>query len=331
LKPLVKISGKEWSVARFFSESDVKQVLTVEMALEAVASAHRDLSSGLALDTPRARSRLPQTVLHILQGALPAQGVLGYKAYTSNRSGNRFLVHLFDAASGRLRAVLESDYLGMIRTGATSGLAAQTLARPDSKVAGVFGAGWQAEGHVRAICAALPLERVKVFSRHADTLQAFCKRLSEITGIAVEPAGSAEETVRGSDLLGTVTTAAQPLFDAEWLEPGTHINAAGSNALIRQELSEAVLKRCDLVCVDSIPTALAEAGDLLPLLEKGRLHPRQMVELGDVLIGRHPGRQKGEQISVFESQGMAIQDLAVALRVVAVAEAAGLGVELPMQ
>jgi alanine dehydrogenase len=319
------------NMALFLSEADVKQVLTMEMALEGVESAHRDLSLGQALDTPRARSRLPQTVLHILQGALPAQGVLGYKAYTSNRSGNRFLVHLFDAASGRLRAIIESDYLGMIRTGATSGLAARWLARPDSKVAGVFGAGWQAEGHVRAICAALPLEQVKVFSRKADKLQAFCQRLSAQTGVAVVPAASAEETVRGSDLLGTVTTAALPLFEAEWLEPGTHINAAGSNALIRQELSEATLKRCDLIVVDSVPTALAEAGDLLPLLEKGRLHPRQMVELGEVIIGRHAGRNSNEQITVFESQGMAIQDLAVALRVLQAAEAQGLGTPLPLQ
>lgn len=317
-------------MAVFLSEADVKQVLTMDMALDGVESAHRDLSLGQAVDTPRARSRLPQTVLHILQGALPAQGVLGYKAYTSNRSGNRFLVHLFDAASGKLRAVIEADYLGMVRTGATSGLAARYLARPGTQVAGVFGSGWQAEGHVRAICAALPLTLVKVFSRKADKLQAFCQRLSDSTGVAVVPAESAEATVRGSDLIGTVTTAAQPLFEADWLEPGAHINAAGSNALIRQEVSEAALKRCELICVDSVPTALAESGDLLPLLEKGRLHARQLVELGDIIIGRHPGRTSPQEITVFESQGMAIQDLAVALRVLAAAEQAGLGVELPM-
>lgn len=318
-------------MALFLTENDVKQLLTVPMALEAVESAHRDLALGQAQDTPRARTRLPQTVLHILQGALPAQGVIGYKAYTTNRSGNRFKVHLFDAASGRLLAIIEADYLGMIRTGAVSGLAARSLARPDAKVAGVFGAGWQAEGHVRAICAALPLEQVKVFSRNREKLADFCLRLSALTGVAVLPAASAEETVRGSALVGTVTTATQPLFDADWLEPGTHINAAGSNALIRQELSEATLKRCSLIAVDAVPTALAEAGDLLPLLEKGRLHARQLVELGDIIAGKHPGRTSAEQITVFESQGMAIQDLAVALRVVAAARERGLGQELPME
>ena len=318
-------------MALFLTENDVKQVLTVTMALEAVESAHRDLALGQAQDTPRARTRLPQTVLHILQGALPAQGVLGYKAYTSNRSGNRFLVHLFDAATGSLLAVIEADYMGMIRTGAASGVAAKWLARPDAKVAGVFGAGWQAEGHVRAICAALPLERVKIFSRKADKLAAFCRRMSEVTGVLVVPAASAEDAVRGSDLIGTITTAAQPLFDADWLEPGTHINAAGSNALIRQELSEATLKRAALIAVDAVPTALAEAGDLLPLLEKGRLHSRQLVELGDIIIGQRAGRTSTEQITVFESQGMAIQDLAVGLRVLAAARECGLGVELPLK
>lgn len=318
-------------MALFLSENDVKNLLTVEMALEAVESAHRDLANGLAIDTPRARSRLPQTVLHILQGALPAQGVIGYKAYTSNKSGNRFLVHLFDAATGRLKAVIEADYLGMIRTGAASGVAARWLARPDSTVAGVFGSGWQAEGHVRAICAALPLEIVKVFSRKADKLQGFCRRMSETTGVTVVPAESAEETVRGSDVIGTVTTAALPLFDAAWLEPGVHINAAGSNSLIRQELSEAAVRRCDLITVDAVPTALAEAGDLLPVLEKGRLHARQLVELGEVIVGRHVGRASAHQITLFESQGMAIQDLAVALRVLVAAEAKGLGQTIPME
>ncbi|MCE1239276.1 MAG: ornithine cyclodeaminase family protein [Azonexaceae bacterium] len=318
-------------MAVFLTENDVKQVLTVDMALAGVESAHRDLALGQAVDTPRQRSRLPQTVLHILQGALPAQGVLGYKAYTSNRSGNRFLVHLFDAGSGQLKAVIEADYLGMMRTGAASGVAARWLARPDATVAGVFGSGWQAEGHVRAICAALPLETVKVVGRKVDKLQSFCARMSELTGRRIVPAADAEDAVRDADLVGTVTTAAQQLFDAEWLKPGAHINGAGSNALIRQELSEATVRRCSLIAVDTVATALAEAGDLLPLLEKGRLHARQLVELGDIIVGRHAGRSDGGQVTLFESQGLAIQDLALALRVLEAAQAQGLGREIPLQ
>ncbi len=318
-------------MALFLTENDVKQVLTATMALEAVESAHRDLALGLASDTPRARSRLPQTALHILQGALPAQGVLGYKAYTSNRSGNRFLVYLFDAATGAMQAVIEADYLGMMRTGAASGMATRWLAREDAEVVGVFGAGWQAEGHIRALCAARPVRLVKVFSRKRDRLEAFCAKMRELTGVEVIAVSSSEEVVKGSDILGTVTTASLPLFEAEWVAHGTHINAAGSNALIRQEISEALLRRCSLISVDSVPTALAEAGDLLPLMEKGRLQARQLVEIGEIIVGHRPGRSSGAEITIFESQGLAIQDLALGLRVLDAARRRGLGSELPLK
>lgn len=318
-------------MALFLTEQDVRQVLDMPMALAAVESAHRSLSEGEAIDIPRARTRLPQTALHILQGALPGDGVIGYKAYTSNRSGVRFLVHLFDAESGSLQAILEADFLGMMRTGAASGVAAKWLARQDASVAGVFGSGWQAEGHVEAICTVLPsIKTVKVFGRKRDKLEAFCNHMQPRIAANLLAMDSAEETVRGSDIIGTVTTAATPLFDADWVAAGTHINAAGANALIRQEISEATVKRCDLICVDAVATALAEAGDLLPLLEKGRLHSRQLIELGDIITGRAKGRVDPGQITLFESQGMAVQDLALAARVVSAAKALGLGTRLPL-
>ena len=313
----------------FLNETDVRQLLTMPLALDAVEEAHSELSLARAVDVPRQRTRLPQTALHLLQGAMPGRDAIGYKAYTSNRSGVRFLVHVFSAATGGLRVVLEADFLGMMRTGAASGVATRWLARPDAEILGVFGAGWQAEGHLEAIAAVRPLRRVKVFSRNAERLAAFCSKMAERLKIEVVPASSAEETVRGSDIVSTITTSAAPLFEAAWLSPGTHINAAGSNSLIRREVGEDVLKVCRPIVVDSVDTALKEAGDLLPAMEKGRLSERQLVELGDVIVGRHPGRSTADEITLFESQGMAIQDLAVALRVVLAAEAQGLGTPLP--
>ncbi len=300
------------------------------LALEAVESAHCALARGEAVDVPRQRTKLPRTMLHILQGALPGDNVIGYKAYTSNRSGVRFLVHLFAADSGILEAVIEADFLGMMRTGAASGLASRLLARPEARVAGVFGAGWQARGHVEALCVALPgLERISVFARDRERLAAFCREQSERLQRNIVPAASARETVEGSDIVGTVTTAASPLFEAEWLNPGAHINAAGSNSLLRRELSPQCVARCDLIAVDSVDTALKEAGDLVPALEMGRLSARQLVELGDILTGRHPGRMTSESITLFESQGLAVQDLALARKVVALAREQALGTELP--
>ena len=170
---------------------------------------------------------------------------------------------------------------------------------------------------------------IKVFARHADKLAAFCTKMSERLQLDVVAAASPEETVRESDIVSTITTASTPLFDAAWLSPGTHVNGAGSNSVIRREIGEDVLKVCKPIVVDSVDTALKEAGDLLPLLEKGRLSERQMVELGDILIGAQPGRTSPEQITVFESQGMAIQDIAVAVRLEALARERGLGVALP--
>ena len=316
-------------MALFLNENDVRQLLTMPLTLDAVEEAHKELSLNNAIDIPRQRTRLPQTALHILQGALPGRDAIGYKAYTSNRSGVRFLVHVFSAASGVLRVVLEADYLGMMRTGAASGVATKWLARPDAEVLGVFGAGWQAEGNIEAVAAVRKLRKVKVFARKAERLAAFCTKMSDRLGIDVVPAASAEETVRGSDIVSTITTASSPLFDAAWLSPGTHINAAGSNSLIRREVGEDVLKICRPIVVDSIETALKEAGDLLPVLEKGRLSERQLVELGEVILGRHPGRSKPEDITLFESQGMAVQDIAVAVRLEALAREQGLGIELP--
>jgi ornithine cyclodeaminase len=153
--------------------------------------------------------------------------------------------------------------------------------------------------------------------------------MSERIGVDVVAADSPEETVRASDIVSTITTSATPLFDADWLSPGTHINAAGSNSLIRRELGEDVLKRCRTIVVDSVDAALHEAGDLLPLFEKGRLHARQLLELGDVIAGHRDGRLAAEDITLFESQGMAIQDLGVAARLDVLARERGLGVELP--
>ena len=313
----------------FLNETDVRQLLTMPLALDAVEEAHSELSLARAVDVPRQRTRLPQTALHLLQGAMPGRDAIGYKAYTSSRSGVRFLVHVFSAATGGLRVVLEADFLGMMRTGAASGVATRWLARPDAEILGVFGAGWQAEGHLEAIAAVRPLRRVKVFSRNVERLVAFCSKMAERLKIEVVPASSAEETVRGSDIVSTITTSAMPLFEAAWLSPGTHINAAGSNSLIRREVGEDVLKLSRPIVVDSVDSALKEAGDLLPAMEKGRLSERQLVELGDVIVGRHPGRSTADEITLFESQGMAIQDISLAVRLEALARERGIGVELP--
>lgn len=316
-------------MAIYLNEAEVGSLLDMTMAMEAVEAVMASHAHGETVDFPRQRVRLPSSITHLLQGGVPAVNLTGLKVYTSAGGRARFWVHLFDATNGDPVAVLEADRLGMTRTGAAGGVAAKWLARPDASVAGVFGAGWQAQGQVLALCAARPIERVKVFARNAERLASFCAQMSRETGREVVPAASAEETVRGSDVVVTITTSPKPLFDADWLEAGCHINAAGSNSLARQELSEAAVRRADVICVDSREVAVKEAGDLMPLLEKGRTQPGRWVELGEVVAGIRPGRTDARQITLFESQGMAIQDIALAARVLALALERGMGSALP--
>lgn len=316
-------------MALFLSEAAVKELLSMDLALEAVETAHRAHALGRAIDVPRQRTRVPTASLHILQGALLDEGVMGYKAYTASKEGTRFLVHLFDAVSGRLQAVIEADYLGMMRTGAAGGVAAKYLARPEAATVGIIGAGWQAQSQLAALCRVRPIRRVKLYSRDAEKRRAASADFAGRFGIEVIPVESAETAVRDSDIVVTITTSATPVLMGEWLSAGTHINAAGSNALIRRELDEKAVGKASLVCVDSRATALREAGDLLPALEKGRLHEGQLIELGAVVAGIQPGRCSPEAITLFESQGMAIQDLAVAVRLLRLARARQLGAELP--
>src|SRR5258707_10436076 len=264
----------------------------------------------------------------MVRGGGPSAKVLGYKAYTSSREGVRFLVYAFNAERGNLDVVVEANYMGMMRTGAAGGVAAKWLARADAKVAGIFGSGWQAQGQLEALAAVRRLERVKVFSRNAEKVARFCDRMGKKLSLDVTPAASAVDAVRGSDVVVTITTSATPVFDGEWLGPGTHVNAAGSNSLLRREIDETTVLRSRPVVVDSRPSAMKEAGDLLPALEKGRLHAGALVELGEVIAGTRAGRTTPDQITLFESQGMAMQDLVIAAQLARMARERGVGVEV---
>jgi ornithine cyclodeaminase len=174
------------------------------------------------------------------------------------------------------------------------------------------------------------IRQVRVFSRDAEKRRAAAADFSRRFGIEVIPAESPEQAVRASDIVVTITTSATPVFEGTWLAEGSHVNAAGANALIRREIDEKSIARASLVCVDSRATALAECGDLLPALEKGRLHAGQWVELGEVVAGVRPARQSAQQITLFESQGMAIQDLALGMRLLHLGRERGVGQELAL-
>jgi ornithine cyclodeaminase/alanine dehydrogenase-like protein (mu-crystallin family) len=268
-------------------------------------------------------------MLHFMAASLPASGFLGYKTYTVFPNRVRFTVHLHSSESGELLAVIEADRLGQIRTGAASGVATRWMARVDTSTVGMIGTGKQARTQLEAVCQVRPANQVLVFGRSAEKLTAFCAQAQEKLGIKCRAAQSAEDVVENADILITMTNSTSPVFPGEKLKLGTHINAAGSNFLIRRELDETCIRRCRSIVVDSKEQAKLECGEFLGPLEKGRLTWDQIRELSEVVTARALPRTGPQDITLFKSLGVALEDVAVAAKVYQLALEQNLGTKIP--
>lgn len=311
-------------------EADVRSILTMADAVASVEAATRAHGLAEARNLPRERVKLPRGTLHILAGADSSLGVVGLKAYTSFRDGNRFLILLYSAENGRLLALLESDYLGMLRTGAASGVATKYLARQNADTLALFGSGWQARGQLLGIAAVRPLRQVRVYSRDPERRAAFVAEMAGQVAAELVACDSPTSALEGASIVATATTAREPVFPGDAVEAGVHVNAAGSNALIRREIDERLVRRADLVVVDSRSQAREECGDLLVPAERGWLDWELLPELREIVAGRAPGRQRDEEITLFESQGLGLQDVAVAAHVYQRALDAQVGQEIDL-
>jgi ornithine cyclodeaminase/alanine dehydrogenase-like protein (mu-crystallin family) len=311
----------------FLTEREVTDLLDMPSVLDAVEAILRQHAEGKATNRARRRVALEKTGLNVMFAGAPEIGALGVKAYTVARSGARFYTMLFDPESGELLAQMQSDKLGQMRTGAASGVAAKHLAREDASTLGIYGAGWQAEGQLEAIAAAKKLERVIVHSRTEEKRKAFAEKMGEKLGMEIETTAAAEEPA-AQDIVVTVTSSRQPVLKGEWLKPGAHVNAAGSNFLMKAEIDREVAKRASLVAIDSREELGLEAGNLLSALETGTVLPEAVRELGSIIAGHVPGRRSPEDITLFSSQGLALEDLAVARLVYDRAKERGIGHEM---
>lgn len=315
---------------RYLTENDVRQLLTMKDAVGLVEAALKARAEGRAIDVPRVRAHAPQGTLHVLEAVAYDLNRIGYKAYYSSSTGTRFHVHLYDLAKGPLEAMVEANYLGIVRTGAASGVATRYLAKEDASILACIGAGRQAVGQIEAVCEVRKIREVRVWSRRIERAREFCDLLSGRLKVDMRPIASAAEAVRGADIVNVMTKAAEPVLLGEWLEHGQHINAAGSNSLMRRELDLDAVKRTDYITVDSRGTARNECGDLFPAVEKGLCAWDTLTEIGDVAAGRAPRRSTREEITLYESHGMGIQDLYVAHSLVELAKARNVGVDLPV-
>jgi len=292
----------------YLTEDDVRRLLPVSECVRLMREVFERLAAGEALNQPRRRLILPtHSVLHYM--AASDGRYFGAKIYASNpRRGAYFLFLLYAAADAQPLAILEANHLGQIRTGAASGFATALLARPDARTVGIIGSGFQAFTQLEAMLGVRRLTSVTVWSRSAENRAAFAGRCSHF-GIPITAAATAEEAVRGADIVITATNSKDPVLEDAWIAPGTHINAMGSNQAARRELPAELVRRADLVVVDNREQARMEAGDLV--LALGVEQWSRTVELQEIVAGRQ-GRTSPHQITIFKSIGIAAEDVRAA-------------------
>lgn len=287
----------------YITEEQVRKNLSVPDCIKVL----REAFSHSYVNIPRYRLKSTNALLHVMSASIPDLGIIGLKTYTTTKDGNTFVVLLFQEKSGELLAVVEADSLGQIRTGAASGLATDLLARQDAKVAAIIGTGYQAETQLLAIQSVRDFKETRVFSRSPQNREEFAKRMEyQIRGKLIIT-DSAEVAVRDADVICTITGSKEPVLHSAWLKPGCHINAAGSNWATKRELDPETVRKCNFICVDHREQSRIESGDLVDVIEDWD----RIAELADVVKGL-PGRTAPDQVTLFKSNGIALEDIAAA-------------------
>ncbi|WP_448592260.1 ornithine cyclodeaminase family protein [Thermoflexus hugenholtzii] len=309
----------------FFTAEDIRRALPMREAIEAMRAAFIAFSEGRAHIPQRLSISIPEQegITLVMPGYVPpdALGLKVVSVFPRNPARGlptlSALVVMLDPETGAPAALLDGAFLTAWRTGAASGLATDLLARPDAESLALIGAGAQARTQLLAVAAVRSLRRVRVYSRTPARAQALIEEMRGREGIPedIAVAPTPEAAVAEADIVCTATNSSVPVFDGQALRPGTHINAIGSFTLEMRELDEETFRRAARVVVDSRAAALAEAGEVVWAIRQGILREADLVELGEIAAGRRPGRERPEEITLFKSVGLAVQDLVAAQRV----------------
>lgn len=306
----------------YLSEEDVAQLAEPADAVPVIEACFRRMAAGAVEVMPRRRFAVEGGYFAVMAAADTDLGVAGLKSYTLVDGELAFVVCLFDLEAGTLRAVIEADRLGWLRTGAASGVAAKHLARSEATSLGLIGCGWQAASQLAAIRAAVPtIEHVVVSGRSPERLASFCD------AHGATPAESPQEPA-SCDVVVTATTSKDPVLRGEWLREGVLVCAIGANDPRARELDAQVVTRASFVCCDSIEDARLESGDLIDPVAAGQLDWLEVHELHEVVAKAVPGRQSDTDIVLFKSNGIAAWDVAMAHDLVRRAQERGVGREL---
>ena len=314
----------------FLDEAQVTDLLDMPSCIDALDAAFRDKAEGLASNQGRRRIPVAGRRFIVMAGTMtqsttPQGGWCAIKAYGVGRSMDVFL---YKAGEG-LVAVMHASRLGKVRTGAASGLATKYMARADASRLGCFGTGDQAETQILAVAAVRRLDSIHVYGRDPQRRREFAQKMSGLLGREVIPVDRPEDAVKGRDIIVTMTNASTPLFDGRLVEPGTHINAAGANLRINRELDEHAVTRAGLIATDDVEGARNECGDLDWPIQRGLMAWEKVYELAPIVAGRMAGRRSAGEITLFESQGIALEDAAAGRLVYERALERGIGTKLP--
>jgi alanine dehydrogenase len=338
---------------------DVNGLLTIEDAIDAVEAGFREWGRNPELNAPRKRIMTPEGVrVSVHPGGIPSLGGIGVLAHsehvaiskevqTYHNMGGPVTV-LFDVKDASLMAILvgrvalkelPAERPTPIRTAATSAVGTRCLAREDSKVLGILGAGGEAKYHLLALSKIRPFGVAKVYCRTQSTREQFCRSMEKLVACEVKPVSSAREAVESVDVLLTATNSNVPVFSGEWLQAGAHVTSimggnvglvrAGVAAKPRRELDDTTIKRADVIVVNSREQAIQdEQADLFDPVEAGFLRWEKVGELGQLLNRMIPGRTRAEQITLYKNNaGQGVADLAVASRIYSLARRNGIGME----
>ncbi len=321
------------------SQREVPALLPMDACADLMAETLRTLSRGDAVLPLRNLVRIPDGsgLLGLMPAYLGSPRVMGLKAVSvmpgnhgTEYDSHQGVVLLFEVEHGCLLAVIDATSITAIRTAAVSAAATRLLAREDAHDLAILGSGVQAATHLTAMHAARPLRRVRIWSRDPARARAFVERESGRSACRIEQVADARAAVLGADLICTTTASREPVLLGDWIAPGAHINAVGACFPTWRELDTRAVARSRLY-VDRRESALHEAGDFLIPKGEGAIGEDHIVgEVGEVLLGRVPGRRSPEEITLFKSLGIAVEDLAAAHHIYRSALERGMGTAIEL-
>ena len=292
------------------TEKDVKNLLTMELAICSLEEIFKKESIKDSVNSSRIRINLPEGSLNFMAASSKSLNLIGTKSYIpKTKTAIKFYVQLYDGENGNLLSVIEANLMSRIRTGAASGLATKYLAKKNSSVLGIIGTGTQALHQAIAICKVRKIKTINIYSRNVNNRKNFCALINKnINAISVK---TSKECVENADIITTITNSDSPVFSSKWIKPGTHINAAGSNVSTKREIDKETISKASTIVTDNIDQAKIECGDLIQPINIGITSWDKINTLSDLITGKIKGRSTDNEITIFESQGVAIEDLAI--------------------